>query len=380
VAGGLSNGLVDIGHSVAIVTTTSKAEPDGRLGRVCVQRFALDKWACRGPRLLRSAYVSTGLAAYVRRSAEQFDVVHVHTLYSFVTVTTARSARRVNVPYVISPVGSLDPYTHFRKGRFRKEAFQRLFHRHDLARAAAVHFLSVRERQLAEGFGIAAPKVVVGLGLSSRIYGQASQGLFRKKNPRLARSQVVMYLGRISYTKGLDLLVSAFAQIATRYPDAHLLLGGPDYEGYSEALAAEINRQGLSRRITFTGLLSEEDKVAALADADVFVLPSYTEAFGVALLEAMASALPVIVTERAALATIVQSSDAGIVTESSVSSLSAALALLLGNDELRRQLGARGRSLVEKQFSWNVVAREFAELYGSVATERVRDASLPVTR
>ena len=359
-----------------IVATGSPVEADGHFGTVCVRRFALDKWARRGPRLLRSAYVSTGLAAYLRRTAEQFDIVHIHTLYSFVTVTAARSARRAIVPYVISPDGSLDPYTHFRKGRFRKEAFQALFHRNDLARAAAVHFLSVRERELASGFRIDAPKAVVSLGIDNEAYGRGIKGAFRKRNPRLANSQVIMYLGRISYTKGLDLLVSAFAQIARGFPYAHLLLVGPDYEGYGEVLSEVIKRHGLSGRITFSGLLSEEDKVAALADADVFVLPSYTEAFGIALLEAMATGLPVIVTDRAALATVVQESDAGIVTESSVPSLSAALALLLGNTKLRRQLGVRAESLAKLQFSWTVAARKFADLYETAATGRIQDRSL----
>lgn len=371
VAEGLSNGLARLGHEVEIVTTAGHLAQARRQGAVTLRSFPIDRWARRGPRLVRSAYPSTALTRHLRRAAADFDVIHVHTLYSFVSAAAARAARRANVPYVISPCGSLDPYTHVRKGRVRKDVFQALYHRRDLARAAAVHFLSEGELELAAGFAIAPPKVVVKLGLAADKYSLERSGAFTSRLPELAGSRVVMYLGRISYTKGLDLLVRAFSQIAQRFEDAHLVLAGPDYEGFGRVLVAMLRSFGLTNRVTFSGLLSEADKIAALADADVLVLSSYTEAFGIALLEGMASGLPVIVTERAALASVIRDAGAGLVVPADDKSLAEALSLLLADADLRRVLGRRGRRLVEMRFSWAESARAFAQLYEVLATKRV---------
>jgi glycosyltransferase involved in cell wall biosynthesis len=116
----------------------------------------------------------------------------------------------------------------------------------------------------------------------------------------------------------------------------------------------------------FTGRVTDDEKMAALRDADVFVLPSYTEAFGIALLEAMASELPVVVTDRAALAAALRDADAGVVVKSDAGSLSEALVLLLGDADRRSELGRRARHLVESRFSWTESAQRFAKLYEAV--------------
>lgn len=367
VAEGLSNGLARLGHDVEIMTTAGYARQDRRLGAVTLRCFPTDSWTQRGPRLLRSAYVSTGLTRYLRRSAADFDLIHVHTLYSFVSAAAARAARRAHVPYIISPCGSLDPFTHRRRGRIRKEVFQALYHRRDLTRAAAVHFLSESELDLARSFGIVAPQVVAKLGLSAHKYSLERSGALTRLHPELAGARVIMYLGRLSYTKGLDLLVRAFARIAQRFEDAHLVLVGPDYEALGGVLAEMLRGCGLLNRVTFSGLLSEADKIAALADADVLVLPSYTEAFGIALLEGMASGLPVVVTDRVALAPVIRDAGAGLVVPADDEPLAEALSWLLADADLRRVLGRRGRRLVEISFSWTESARAFARLYAALA-------------
>jgi glycosyltransferase involved in cell wall biosynthesis len=371
VAEGLSNGLAQLGHEVEIVTTAEHPKQERWQSAVTLRSFPIDLWTRRSPRLLRNAYVSTALTRHVRRAVDDFDLIHVHTLYSFVSAAAARAAHRAGVPSVISPCGSLDPYTHARRGRVRKDIFQALYHRRDLARAAAVHFLSERERELASGFEIAAPQVVVELGLAADKYSLQRSGAFTRWHPELAGSRVIMYLGRISYTKGLDLLVRAFAQIAQRFGDAHLVLAGPDYEGFGGVLAETLRGCGLTNRVTFSGLLSEADKIAALADADVLVLSSYTEAFGIALLEGMASGLPVVVTDRAALAPVIRDAGAGIVVQADDKALAEALRLLLADADLRRVLGRRGRRLVETRFSWGESARAFARLYEALANKDV---------
>ena len=371
VAEGLSNGLARLGHEVEIVTTAEHPMQERWQAAVTLRSFPIDLWTRRSPRLVRNAYVSTALTRHVRRAVDDFDLIHIHTLYSFVSAAAARAGHRANVPSVISPCGSLDPYTHMRKGRVRKDVFQALYHRRDLARAAAVHFLSEGELERASSFEITAPQVVVELGLAANKYSLQRSGAFTRRYPELAGARVIMYLGRISYTKGLDLLVRAFAQIAQRFGDARLVLAGPDYEGFGQVLAEMLRGCGLTSRVTFSGLLSEADKIAALAGADVLVLPSYTEAFGIALLEGMASGLPVVVTDRAALAPVIREAGAGLVVPADDKSLGEALSVLLMDADLRRVLGRRGRRLVETRFSWAESARAFARLYEALATARV---------
>jgi glycosyltransferase involved in cell wall biosynthesis len=342
-----------------------------------VEYFRVDSWAAGlGIRALRRFLLSSELARELRRTIRHFDLVHIHYIFHFPSLVSAGISRRTGVPYIVSLYGNLDPYMHA-KNRLLKDVYLSAIARRALNRAAAIHLMSEGERRMVQPFGLTSPQMVVDLGIDTSKYCVNGKGRFRAAHPELKSRKIVAYLGRLSYTKGLDLLAEAFRIVARADPNTHLVFIGPD-DGYGETLRRLLGRDGLIDRVTFTGRVPEADKISALVDADVFAFPSYTEAFGLAMLEAMACELPVILTDRAALAGDMAAQGAALVVQPEAPALAEGLMRLLNDVELRRQLGAAARSLITTRFSWPAVAERFLEMYKSVLPTRPELGCQPI--
>ena len=370
---GLCQEQVATGHQVRVLATNrglSAADSENlratRVGGVEVFHFPVDQWVEMQPiRILRRFYVSSALVQEIKRTIPLFDIVHIHFVFPFPSIMAARWCRRLAVPYVISPLGNLDPVLH-RKSRRSKSIYLRLFGRRALNRASAVHFLSTGEQRMASSFGVSSPQVVIGLGVDSERYRPGPRsGRFRAQFcPHAER--LIFFLGRIAPSKGLDLLVNAFAALAERDPGLHLALAGPDDGGYTQTIAELIRKKDLQNRVTLTGPLSEEEKIWAFRDADVFASLAYTEALGLAMLEAMATGLPVLLTNRAALAPRLASAGAALVVAPEVTAVAAGLAELLQNRLLWSALSTAGRAFVVGEFAWPAIAASFLNLYQAI--------------
>lgn len=340
-------------------------DPINVLG-VETRHFPVDRWSRHFPHpLIQRFLFCSELTRYLRRNVKYFDVVHIHFIYAFPSLSAALISKRQEVPYVLTLHGNLDPYMQ-RKNRLVKDIYLNLYGRRALNAAAALHLVSEGERQMLRTFKISAPNVVIGFGLNVEKFQRQSRGRFRAQRPELANKRIIMSLSRLSYTKGLDLLVEAFRDVAGAHPDVHLLIVGPD-DGFERHLRLMIRWYALADRVTLTGRVDEEEKISALHDADVFVLPSYSEAFGLAMIEAMACGLPVLLTDQAALARELEEQGAALVVRSDIQELASGLRLLVNDEKLRRRIGAVGIRLVADRFSWNTSTTQFVQLYENVA-------------
>jgi glycosyltransferase involved in cell wall biosynthesis len=175
----------------------------------------------------------------------------------------------------------------------------------------------------------------------------------------------VLYLSRLHPIKGLDVLIDALAQLESsqRY---RVTLAGDGEARYVRQLKDAVERRGLAERVRFAGFVAGEEKARLLEQADIFVLPSYSESFGVAVAEAMAASIPVVVSDRVGLAASVEQAGAGLVCPAEASALAAALGELLCDAEKRRGMGAAGRAYVEKELTWPRVAGQLVRLYEEV--------------
>jgi glycosyltransferase involved in cell wall biosynthesis len=178
-----------------------------------------------------------------------------------------------------------------------------------------------------------------------------------------------LYLGRLNFKKGLDLLARAFGQLARQHGDVHLLLAGPDDDGYGDTVRQWLANEGVLSRCTFAGMLLGARKLAALRHADVFVLPSYTENFGLALVEAMASGLPVVISNRVNIWREVSAARAGLVVDCDAEEVCRALAAVLADPAGRQAMGVRGRRLVRERFSWEASGERMVEVYRQLLAE-----------
>ena len=204
-------------------------------------------------------------------------------------------------------------------------------------------------------------------------------GSFRRRYPEIGDKSIILFFGRVNFKKGLDILAKAFGAVARRREDVHLVIAGPDNEGWGDKARAWLGEEGLLARTTFTGMLLGPEKLAVLRDASLFVLPSYSENFGLAVIEAMAAGLPVIISDKVNIWREVHAGGAGRVIPCDAPALAEQILELLDNPDAARQMGQQGRSLVQERFQWPRIARRLAEAYGRIIDEHQRNQARKLT-
>ena len=176
----------------------------------------------------------------------------------------------------------------------------------------------------------------------------------------------LLFLGRFHPKKGLDLLLDAFQLIYERFPDVHLVLAGSGDDEYIEQIRNRIDSMSLTEYITITGRISEELKSAVLVESDAFILPSYGENFGLAVVEAMASNLPVIITNRVGISDIILQGDAGIVTSCDVPELVNAVVKLVEDLDFRTQMSGKALKLAKAEFDVEVMGNNMSTIFTDI--------------
>jgi glycosyltransferase involved in cell wall biosynthesis len=308
---------------------------------------------------------SPSLRDAVRAELPNYDVLHLHSLYLYPQLAAAKEARKCGIPYVVTPHGTLDPWMR-RRGRIRKWIVDVTAQKRMLAGAAVLHFTLEEEARLAADIAGNRPRVVLPNGVHWAELGQLPEpGHFRSARLDGHEGPVVLFLGRLAQKKGLDLLVQAFALAVRRHPDALLVIAGPDEENLRVPLVSLAERHGIGDRVVFTGLLRGEEKRAALSAADVWVLPSHTEAFTIALIEALAAGVATLISPAVNLAGEIEWAGAGIVSETRPEVFGGALSYLLEADARRAEYAKRGREFA-RRFDWEALAPRIVELYEKV--------------
>jgi glycosyltransferase involved in cell wall biosynthesis len=252
----------------------------------------------------------------------------------------------------------------------RKKLYELGVERHNLAVAARIHFTSEDEMELARKSGLPFRSAVVPLGVDrdETTGGTTSRGFFARW-PELRGRRVLLYLGRINFKKGFDILVRAFGQLARERPDVHLMIAGPDSDGYERQVRGWLRAENVLDRVTLTGLIQGVDKALALAGATAFVLPSYTENFGIAVVEAMAAGLPVVISNRVNIWREIVAAGAGIATEPDVDEFTSAIRRVLDSPGAARRMGEAGRELYRRSFTWDSAGAKLMELYETIIRE-----------
>lgn len=370
---GLSRALVQSGHEVTIFTTNMNGRGDFRLRSkwrhildvpvnqpVYQDGIGIWHFAVNWPSWWITSWP---MARALSTRVKEFDIVHIHSVYLFHTSAAAYYCRRARVPYLIRPHGTLDPFLRRRK-RLGKWMYEWLIERRNLNHAAAVHYTSDEEKRRAEPLNLRIPAAVIPLGVNlDEFRNLPLRGTFRDAHPEIGDKKIILFLGRINFQKGLDLLAKAFNQLAATHADIYLVLAGPDNEGYSRQVIRWLKQGGGLERTRFTGGVYGDERLAVLRDADVWVLPSYMENFGVAVVEALACGLPVVVSDRVHIWRKIQEARAGLVVNCSVAALVEAIGRLLEDKELRMSLGRQARHLAAEQFGWDRVAAQYTDLY-----------------
>ena len=311
------------------------------------------------------------MARALRRHAKEFDLIHIHGVYRFPQAIAAYYARRNGIPYIVSPHGSLDPFMLYRRTRqLRRLGYQHLVVQRLLNNASAVQYTSEEEMTLAQPLKLKAPAIIIPNGLElSKYENFTTYGKFREKYA-LDDKRIILHLGRLNFVKGLDILVRAFSQVASAREDAYLVLAGPDNEGYAEQVKGWLAQEGVEDKAIFAGILQGVDKLAALKDADIFALPSYSENFGIVVIEAMACGLPVVISDKVNIWREVERERAGLVTRCDADEVARAIVYLLDNPDYRQEMAEAGKALVSKDYRWDSIIHALLEAYRDVGRTR----------
>jgi glycosyltransferase involved in cell wall biosynthesis len=311
------------------------------------------------------------LARALEGAIPQADVVHLHSLYLFHVWATARLCRRCGVPYLLRPHGTLDPFL-WKRHRARKAIMEALFQNRVLREAAAVHYTAEEELRLAEPYVQGAKGVVISNGLDLEQYATLPpSGTFRSQHPEIGDRRIVLFLSRLNFKKGLDLLVPGFARVARQRSDLHLVIAGPD-DGELAATQARVAAEKIVDRVTFVGMLDHQRKLAAFRDAAMFVLPSYSENFGIAIVEALACGVPVATTDKVNIWREIEQAGAGLIGPPAIDSVAQQIETLAADPARAAAMGERGKALVAQKFSWSKIARDLETVYRSLASSKGR--------
>jgi glycosyltransferase involved in cell wall biosynthesis len=320
--------------------------------------------------------ISRSLLAWLWANAGNYDLIHAHALFTFPTLAAAMAARHHGKPYILRPVGTLNNWGFANRRPILKQLSYLLCEKALLRHAAAVHVTSVQERrEVTARFRkeLKAPIIPDFISQKTIVIPEPTDlsevpAETQTKSPAKT-AKTILFLSRIDKKKGIDLLLVAFATTLTKHPNTVLVIAGSGDPAYTASLRKQATDLGIASAVSWPGFVSGIDKANLFRASDIFVLPSYSENFAVAVLEAMSFGLPVVVSENVGLAEDISSLSAAIIVKSDPESIEAGLDRLLSDPDFAAKLGQRGRSVAHAQFSENSCMSSLIGLYEQVTTQ-----------
>ena len=353
----LANALGELGVPITLYT----AACNGRKAADHMMRPPSRCVAPPGISLGRLAY-SPRLRRLIAEVIPQVDVVHNHCLWTLPNHYASALARRCGKPVVFTAMGFLEPWA-LARSRWKKRLVGAWFQNRDLRRAACIHVNSREEIRGIRAYGLRNPVAVIPNGVDLRHFrALPDRSAFDHRCPAGVGKRICLFLSRLHQKKGLEHLARAWGRVTKEYGDWHLVLAGPD-DGYEAEMRRLVRELRLETSVTFTGPLFGTEKLEAMAAAEAFVLPSFSEGFSMAVLEAMACGLPVVITPGCNFPEV-QDRRAGIEVLPTVDDTERGLRELLSmsRSELAG-IGQNARKLIESAYTWDSVARKMLELY-----------------
>lgn len=356
----VSRGLARLGLDVHVVTTDDNGR--GRLRMPLGVPLVSDGVTFRYfKRQWRQYNVSLPLKKWLATHIAEYDLIHIHALFSFSTLWTARYAQEAEKPYVVTPHGSLNSWGLRNHKRWLKALSLALIENGILSGASVIHYLSEWERSEAARLGIANRTIVIPNCVEPSVPSGQCHWL-SSRFTELRHQRTILFLGRLEAIKGLDLLLQAFAKLRESRSDVCLVFAGEGTTSFEDKLRRQSRRLGVASSVYWLGFLTPGECASALTDADVFVLPSYSESFGTVVVEALAFGVPVVISDHVGMKDLVVQAGAGLVVPCDASRLANAIRELLSDETLRARCRSNGLALA-RQFTVETVTSQLLRAY-----------------
>lgn len=369
----LGRELVKRGHEVVVFTSDAK-DLDSRLNVQFSQIDGMKVYYFRNLTMFFSRvsrlFITLELNKRLKLDLPSFDVVYTSEYTTFQNILVHKFARKYQIPYVIQARGSLPKIGR----KARKWVYDALFGHRILRDSSAVIALTKAEVNQYRELGVPMDKIITipnGIELTA-CSSLPPKGWFRKKAAILENNRIILYLGRIHKIKGIDILVKAYAHAKknSSLGNAILVISGSD-DGYLHELRSLVNSLNISHDVIFTGPLYGKDKIGAYQDSDVFVVPSYYEAFPNVILEAYSCSTPVIASNVQSISDIVLDHKTGLLFDvANVKDLSEVISYVLSHEKEAEDMGGMGRKLAEERFSIEKVVDSFEVIFEKLQKSR----------
>ncbi|BBM83288.1 glycosyltransferase [Candidatus Uabimicrobium amorphum] len=363
----LNKNLVKQGQDVDVITSNAGLRD---------QNIALNKWQkVDDVRVMYFKYYgyhhftfSPRMFAYLLRVVKNYDIVHITAVWNFPVVAACIACCIHKIPFIISPRGTIYPKTLLTKSRYLKKLYYYLVARRCLNSSAALHFTTTDEQQKVQKFlQLKAKGFVVANGIELEEFSPSTMN-FSEHYLGKKTTKYILFLSRLSWKKGIDLLLPAYAKFCKKYDDVCLVIAGPDEDNYTQFLHSIIQKYDIETRVVFTGLINGEARVAAYQNAQCFILPSYSENFGMVAIEALACRTPIIISDQVGIFIEVQKHDAGLICETKVESVYNALESIWRSSH--EEMVENGYTLVKNFYAAQRTALLMLQNYRKIIREK----------
>jgi glycosyltransferase involved in cell wall biosynthesis len=305
---------------------------------------------------------SSSLTRWLFKNISNYDLVHTHTIFCYPTLPAYWACQFYRIPYIMTPHGMLEPWALAYKS-WKKTPYFNLIEKPALQRASAIQMLASTEANNVKQLRLKSPLVIIPNGIYQDDFQDLpSPEIFYQQFPETRHKTVILFLGRIDPKKGLDLLAITFGKVHAQFPETHLVLAGPDNINFSPTVKDYFSEVNCLEAVTFTGMLTGSLKYAALAAADIYVAPSYSEGFSVSVLEGMASGLPCIITTGCNFPEA-RIEKVALVVDIDTKKITDALLWCLVNSKEAKQMGDRARQFIFENYTWDKIANKMKKVY-----------------
>ncbi len=308
-------------------------------------------------------FYAPAMQTWLSRNLCSYDLIHIHSTFTFPAMIAGHYARALKIPYLIRPFGTLDKEC-MRRHFLRKKLYLETIERKNLNAAQYIHCTSESEKEDVDRLHLQTKTLVIPLGLF-----RPAHSLHKRPENDTAPFKI-LYLSRIDPKKGLEVLIEAIKELKKRRNDFLLLIAGSGRPAYVEKIKNSIRKKNLTGNVSFLGEVTGEQKKKTLEDADMFILPSKRENFGLAVAEAMDAGLPVVVSAEVAISGEIQRYGAGLVVLRTLGDIQRALNQLLDDPEKRYEMGRKGQELVREKFDLTKNLKKLIAVYQTMISAK----------
>ncbi len=359
---GLSQALAAAGVEVTILTTNTNGD-EGQtplevpLGEAIIQDgYRIIYFPCWPQQRYK---VSPQLWRWFWQHTQDFDIAHIHACFSPVSTIAAAIARHHHLPYIIRPLGTLDP-ADLRKKRILKLLYGWLLERPNLQKAAAVHFTSRIEAEVSRRFAVKTNDIILPIGVADCPPSTSPKA--KETDPENPR---ILFMSRLDAKKGLDLLIPCLETLHQQGQKFHFVLAGdnPQNAEYVKYIRQWVNTSEIGKHTIMPGFVRGEYKQYLLRQADLMVLPSAYENFGIVVAEAMMAGVPVLISDQVYIWQEVLQAEAGWVCQFTLESLLEQFKLALADAQERQRRGENAQKFAWHNYRWPAIATQSINIY-----------------